>query len=146
MNLLELDGSQFRSQYLFFENYQQINLNRIRNELRKYFDQHLQNIFLFSWRKNKGYIPDGFKSRTILTVYGPVTYKRRIYKYWDKFRYRYVFLADKKLQVERYSRITKHLKFLNKLLQVNNNEIFVICFFMQNLLELLLVKLSNHLN
>jgi len=48
MNLLELDGSQFRSQYLFFENYQQINLNRIRNELRKYFDQHLQNIFLFS--------------------------------------------------------------------------------------------------
>ncbi|MGL5268717.1 MAG: Mbov_0401 family ICE element transposase-like protein [Spiroplasma sp.] len=56
-------------------------------------------------------MPDGFKPRTILTIYGPVTYKRRIYKYWDEYRYRYVFLADKKLQVERYSRITSHLKF-----------------------------------
>jgi len=81
MNLLELDGSQFRSQYLFFEDYQQINLNRIRNELKKYFEGVDQNIFLSSWRKNKGYIPDGFKTRTILTIYGPVTYKRRIYKY-----------------------------------------------------------------
>ncbi len=61
--------------------------------------------------KNKGYISDGFKIRAILTIYGPVTYKRRIYKYWDDFRYQYVFLADKKLQVERYNRITKNLKF-----------------------------------
>jgi len=48
MNLLELDGSQFKNQYLFFEDYQQINLNRIKNELRKYFEGVDQNIFLSS--------------------------------------------------------------------------------------------------
>jgi len=48
MNSLESDGNQFRSQYLFFEDYQQINLNRIRNELRKYFEGVDQNIFLSS--------------------------------------------------------------------------------------------------
>ena len=80
-------------------------------------------FFYLHEEKNKGYIPDGFKSRTILTVYSPVTYKRRIYKYWDEFWYRYVFLADKKLQVERYSRITKHLKFkiLNQNLKYNDS-------------------------
>ena len=75
MNLLESDGSQFKNQYVFFEDYQQVNLNRIRNELKKYFESVDQNIFLSSWRKNKGYIPDGFKSRTILTVYGQLLIK-----------------------------------------------------------------------
>lgn len=111
MALGEVQISNSTNQYLFFENYQKENLIKVKNDLKTHFENVDQEIFLSSWRKNKGYIPDGFKSRTILTIYGPVTYKRRIYKYWDEYRYRYVFLADKKLQVERYSRITSHLKF-----------------------------------
>lgn len=103
--------SRFDSQYLFFERYQENNLIRIRNDLKNYFEDVDQEIFFSSWRKNKGYIPDGFKSRTILTIYGPITFKRRVYKYWDKVRYHYVFLADKKLQIDKYSRVTSHLKF-----------------------------------
>lgn len=111
MALGETQISKFTNQYLFYENYQKESLIKIRNDLKNQFENVDQEIFLSSWRKNKGYIPDGFKPRTIITIYGPVTYKRRIYKYWDKYRYRYVFLADKKLQVERYSRLTSHLKF-----------------------------------
>lgn len=101
----------FNNQYLFFENFQENNLVKIRNDLRDYFENVDQEIFFSSWRKNKGYIPDGFKSRTILTIYGPVTFKRRVYKFWNKKRYHYVFLTDKKLQIEKYSRVTSHLKF-----------------------------------
>ncbi|MBE4704434.1 Mbov_0401 family ICE element transposase-like protein [Spiroplasma platyhelix] len=111
MGIDKLGNNDFNNQYLFFEDYQENNLIRIRNDLKNYFESIDREIFFAAWRKNKGYIPDGFKSRTLLTIYGPVTFKRRIYKYWDKTRYHYVFLADKKLQIEKYSRVTSHLKF-----------------------------------
>ncbi|MDQ7983009.1 MAG: UPF0236 family protein [Spiroplasma sp.] len=107
----ELQINKFNNQETFFEEYQKNNLIKIRNDLKNYFESIDQKIFLSAWRKNKGYIPDGFKSRTILTIYGRITYKRRIYKYWDKIKYNYVFLTDKKLEIEKYSRVISHLKF-----------------------------------
>lgn len=101
----------FDNQYLFFEEYQRNHLIKIRTELKVYFENVDQEIFLSSWRREHGYIPDGFKWRTLLTIYGPVTFKRRIYKYWNNTKYNYVFLTDKKLQIEKYSRVTSHLKF-----------------------------------
>ncbi|MGL5268343.1 MAG: Mbov_0401 family ICE element transposase-like protein [Spiroplasma sp.] len=111
MNIGKLKSKQFINQYLFFENYQEDSLTKIRNDLKFYFENIDQEIFLSSWRKSRGYIPDGFKSRTIITIYGPITFKRRVYKYWNKTKYHYVFLADKNLQIEKYSRVTSHLKF-----------------------------------
>lgn len=111
MNLQELKQEQFNNQFLFFENYQIANLTRIQKDLQNYFEKIDQDIFLSSWRKENGYIPDGFKKRTILTIFGSITYKRRIYKYWNQYRYQYVFLTDKKLEIEKYSRVTNHLKF-----------------------------------
>ncbi|MGL5268524.1 MAG: Mbov_0401 family ICE element transposase-like protein [Spiroplasma sp.] len=106
-----MQNNQFNSQNSFFDEYQKNSLIRIRNDLKNYFENVDKEIFLSSWRKTKGYIPDGFKSRTLITIFGRITYKRRVYKYWNKARYNYVFLADKKLQIEKYSRVTSHLKF-----------------------------------
>lgn len=111
MGIDKLEQNQADNQYLFFEKYQENNLIKIRNDLKNHFESVDQEIFFSSWRKNKGYIPDGFKSRTIRTIYGPVTFKRRVYKYWNKTRFQYVFLADQKLQIDKYSRIASHLKF-----------------------------------
>ncbi|MDQ7983039.1 MAG: UPF0236 family protein [Spiroplasma sp.] len=106
-----LSQNQFNNQFLFFENYQTINLLRMQKDLQKYFEKVDQDIFNSTWRKEHGYIPDGFKKRTILTIFGAITFRRRTYKYWDQYQYRYVFLADKKLEIEKYSRVTNHLKF-----------------------------------
>lgn len=111
MRMGKLEDNQFNNQCSFFENYQENSLNKIKNDLKNYFESIDQEIFLSLWRKNEGYIPDGFKSRTIITIYGSITYRRRVYKYFDKTRYHYIFLADKKLQIEKYSRISSHLKF-----------------------------------
>lgn len=111
MGIFELQTNKNDNLDLFFDEYQKNNLIKIKNDFKSYFEKIDQEIFLSSWRKNRGYIPDGFKFRTILTIYGRITFKRRVYKYWNKTKYNYVFLTDKKLQIERYSRITSHLKF-----------------------------------
>lgn len=111
MDLQALKQEEFSNQFLFFENYQKANLTRIQKDLQDYFEKTDQDIFLSKWRKENHYIPDGFKNRTILTIFGSITYKRRIYKYWHQSRYQYICLTDKKLEIEKYSRVTNHLKF-----------------------------------
>ena len=111
MDLQELKQEEFSNQFLFFETYQKTNLTKVQKDLQTYFEKIDQEIFLSKWRKENGYIPDGFKSRTIVTIFGSITYKRRIYKYWHQSRYQYICLTDKKLEIEKYSRVTNHLKF-----------------------------------
>ncbi len=106
-----LESCNFQNQYNFFEEYEKTNVFRSQEELKIYFEKLDQEIFNSSWRKSMGYIPDGFKSRTILTIYGAVTFKRRVYKYWNNNKYKHIFLVDKKLQINKYSRVSSHLKF-----------------------------------
>ncbi|WP_338981681.1 UPF0236 family transposase-like protein [Spiroplasma endosymbiont of Eupeodes luniger] len=64
------------------------------------------------WRKINGYIVKDIQQRTIITIYGAVTYYRRRHSYFDKEKNKqcYTFLVDREFQVERKQRISLHLK------------------------------------
>lgn len=89
MDICNLGLSDFKNQYNFLQDYEKCKIERARNELQKYFEKIDQEIFDAPWRKNKGYIPDGFKSRTLITIYGAITFKRRVYRYWDNVKNKY---------------------------------------------------------
>lgn len=106
-----IGGSNF-NQYNFFENYE-IDINKaIIFNLKKQIETRDFEIFNSQWRKDKGYYVKDIQSRTTVTKYGPVTYVRRRYKYFDhnKNRYFYTFLVDKEIQVQSLERISIHLK------------------------------------
>lgn len=89
------------------------NLKKLRNELKEYFEKIDDEIFNSKWRKDKGYISKEINSRSILTIAGYITFYRRRYKYFDEQSqtWKYVYLADHKLGIERYERINSHVKF-----------------------------------
>ncbi|WP_339046361.1 Mbov_0401 family ICE element transposase-like protein [Spiroplasma endosymbiont of Colias croceus] len=68
-------------------------------------------IFNSQWRKDKSYIPHSIASRTIITKYGIVTFKRHRYKYWLNGKWRYICLVDKEYDIKRYQRVHDSLKF-----------------------------------
>lgn len=79
-------------------------------ELKAEYEAKDWEIFHSRWRKNQGYIPHGTKTRTIITIFGSLTYSRHRYRHWNKNRYKYVYLSDLALGIEKYQRITNHLQ------------------------------------
>lgn len=101
-----------------FKNFWDKNLDKqLQKQLLSFFKEEIQNkdneIFKSKWRKNKGYIPHAILARTIITKYGRIQYKRRLYKYWnnDINKWKYVFLVDKEFDIIKWQRIHQSLKF-----------------------------------
>lgn len=100
------------TQYLFFENYtQKVNKIIIQN-LKQEIEKKDEIIMHSRWRKDNGYVVKDIQPRTIITIYGAVTFFRRRYTYFDKIKNKkcYVFLVDQEFQIETRQRISLHLK------------------------------------
>lgn len=106
-----LDSKVF-NQYNFFENYEQSLNKAVIQNLKQEIESRDYYIMKSEWRKINGYIVKDIQQRTIITIYGAVTYYRRRYSYFDKEKNKqcYTFLVDREFQVERKQRISLHLK------------------------------------
>lgn len=100
----------FENQFTFYEQKSKDVFTKALAELKAEYEAKDWEIFHSRWRKNQGYIPHGTRKRTIITIFGNLTYARHRYRHWDKDRYKYVYLSDLALGVEKYQRITNHLQ------------------------------------
>lgn len=78
-----LDSKVF-NQYNFFENYEQSLNKAVIQNLKQEIESRDYYIMKSEWRKINGYIVKDIQQRTIITIYGAVTYYRRRYSYFDK--------------------------------------------------------------
>jgi len=88
---------------LLIEEFTRINEERIRNEIKEYLEE-MDRIFRYSPKRiEKYYVKDTLR-RTIITMYGEISYLRTIYtSRFDGKRYCYV---DDKLGIEKHIRYT----------------------------------------
>lgn len=103
-------NSILENQINFYEAHSQKFLNFALLQLKEEYENKDKEIFNSQWRKENGYIPHGTRKRTLITIFGKLTYKRHRYLYWDKNRYRFVYLSDIALGINKYQRMTAHLE------------------------------------
>lgn len=99
-------------------------------ELKQEYENKDKEIFNSKWRKENGYIPHGIRKRTIMTIYGKLTYKRHRYLIWEKNRYNFIYLSDNELGIKKYQRIITHLqiKILSLISQGKRYQDILDCF------------------
>lgn len=83
-------------------------LNKRKEELEN------RDIEILKNRDKKRYIPVKVKSRTITTQFGNLTFKRHIYKYYTKKKWKYIALLDEELNLKKYSKLDEQLVELIK--------------------------------
>lgn len=94
----------------FYERKNQNIFNYALLSLKQEYENKDKEIFNSKWRKENGYIPHGTRQRTLITIFGKLTYKRHRYLIWNKTGYRFVYLSDIALGIKKYQRITTHLQ------------------------------------
>lgn len=94
----------------FYEKQNKAIFNYALVQLKEEYENKDKEIFNSQWRKENGYIPHGVRERTLITIFGKLTYKRHRYLIWNKNRYNFTYLADAALGVKKYQRVTAHLQ------------------------------------
>ncbi|MDQ7983026.1 MAG: UPF0236 family protein [Spiroplasma sp.] len=115
--------------------------------LKQEYENKDQEIFNSTWRKEKGYIPHGIRQRTLITIFGKLTYKRHRYLIWNKGRYRFIYLADIALGVKKYQRITTHLqiKILSLIAKGKRYQDILDCFPLSNITTNTITNIINRM-
>jgi len=91
------------NQFSFYEKKSNDVFKRELEDLKTEYEVKNKEIFHSKWRKSQGYIPHGTRIRTITTIFGNLTYSCHQYKHWDKYKYRYVYLSDLALGIEKWA-------------------------------------------
>lgn len=94
----------------FYEKQNKAIFNYALVQLKEEYENKDKEIFNSQWRKENGYIPHGVRERTLITIFGKLTYKRHRYLIWNKNRYNFTYLADAALGIQKYQRVTAHLQ------------------------------------
>ncbi|MBE4704133.1 Mbov_0401 family ICE element transposase-like protein [Spiroplasma platyhelix] len=104
-------------------------------QLKQEYENKDKEIFNSNWRKENGYIPHGVRKRTLITIFGKVTYKRHRYLIWNKNHYQFTYLSDIALGIKKYQRVTTHLhiKILSLIAQGKRYQDILDCFPTANL-------------
>lgn len=99
-------------------------------DLKNEYETKDWEIFHSKWRKSHGYIPHRTRKRTITTIFGNLTYSHHRYRHWDNYKYKFVYLSDLALGIEKYQRITNHLtvKILNLIAEGKRYQDILDCF------------------
>lgn len=103
-------NSVIEKQINFYEQQNQKFLKYALMKLKEEYENKDKEIFNSQWRKENGYIPHGTRKRTIITIFGKLTYKRHRYLIWEKNRYHFIYLSDIALGIKKYQRITTHMQ------------------------------------
>lgn len=116
--------------------------------LKQEYEDKDKEIFNSQWRKDKGYIPHGTRQRTLVTIFGKLTYKRHRYLIWNKNGYRFVYLSDLALGVKKYQRITTHLqiKILSLIAKGKRYQDIIDCFPYSNITANTITNIINRIN
>lgn len=98
------------NQINFYESQSKKIINYALQQLKAEYENKDKEIFNSKWRKENGYIPHGTRKRTVITIFGKLTYKRHRYLIWEKNRYNFAYLSDNALGIKKYQRVTTHLQ------------------------------------
>ena len=103
--MLNLDFKNFNDEFL-----QQKILNQQIEFFKAQIEKKDEEFFHSQERKDKKYVPHGFFSRTILTSFGKITYKRRLYRLRENGKASYFYPVDQFFNVEPKKRIHASLR------------------------------------
>lgn len=129
----------------FYESKSENLFNYALLNLKEEYENKDKEIFDSKWRKENGYIPHGTRSRTLVTIFGKLTYRRHRYLIWDQGRYRFTYLSDIALGVKKYQRITTHLqiKILSLIAKGKRYQDILDCFPMSNITQNTITNIIN---
>lgn len=132
----------------FYENQNKKIFNYALVELKREYENKDKEIFHSKWRKENGYIPHGMRERTLITIFGKLTYKRHRYLIWNKNQYHFTYLSDTALGIKKYQRVNTHLqiKILSLIAKGKRYQDILDCFPTANITNTTISNIINRAN